>query len=276
MILTSALLVDQLKASLIEGFGKLSAKLKIAIIYSDSPASKAYLQTRKALAKEFNIEVDEYNIINYSTDQKVEDLIQQLNADNEVQGIVIDRPLPQSINEVRLFSKITSSKDLEAVGYNAASNLYKGDIYYLTPTALAIVNLLTFHQIRYNDKKVLIVGKSITVGKSLATYFLSKNVTLMVAYDGTRNLRDLTKMADIIIVSTGQANTIDKNDVSPNAVIVDVGTNFINNKLVGDVNPNVAEVTQLVTPVPGGIGPLTNICLYLRLYFLLTKDRRLL
>lgn len=189
--------------------------------------------------------------------------LKQLNDDDNVNSILIFRPLPKQIDEEKIKHIISPKKDIDCFSpENLAKVFISDDSGYYPCTPLGVMEMLDYYKINPKGKEVVIVGRSLVVGKPLSMMLLDRNATVTIAHSKTENLKEVCKKADILIVAIGRANMIDEEYIKPNSVIIDVGINFYNGKLVGDVDyESACKVASMVTPVPGGVGSVTTACL---------------
>jgi methylenetetrahydrofolate dehydrogenase (NADP+)/methenyltetrahydrofolate cyclohydrolase len=240
---------------------------KLAIIsFASKSDSQGYLRTREKLAKDLGIEL---KIINYKTVPKENDLInsiQALNKDKTVHGIIIDRPLPNKLNEFNVFSNVSVSKDIDGCHPLNSGYLMQGYEGFTPNTSAAVMAILKHYKIKLEGKDVIVIGRSKNVGLPMLPLLLKENATITVTHKQSKNIPTKAKNSEIIIVAVGVANFIDEKYINKNSIIIDIGTNYLkNNTLVGDVNPRVYSKIKAYTPVPGGVGPVTNIILFFNL-----------
>ena len=185
--------------------------------------------------------------------------IEEINERNDIKGIFVEMPLPKQINPLNVFSKIAPNKDIEGLNpLNLGKILYSNE-FIVPSTAKAVIELLDYYEIPIEGRNVVIIGRSIIVGKPLSLSLLNRNATITICHSKTKNLKEITKNAEILICAIGKANYIDRSFVKENSIVIDIGTNYVNNKLVGDVHfEDVKDVVSAITPVPGGIGPITT------------------
>ncbi len=264
-------LIDNLKKEV----EKLDTKPTLAvIIVGSNPASKIYVKnkTKKAQEVGFNSilkELDE-NI----TKEELLTVIEKLNNDNSVNGILLQLPLPNHLDEKDFLDKISPLKDVDGFNTYNAGKLTKGEIPYAIPcTPKGIITLLELNNIEIEGKIAVVIGRSNIVGKPIANLLLQKNATVIQAHSKTKNLKEITLMADILVSATGQAEFIKGDMIKENAVVIDVGiVKNDNGKLKGDILFNEAiNKASFITPVPGGVGPMTIVTLMentLKLYLL--------
>ncbi len=196
-----------------------------------------------------------------------EELIDALKNDSEYDGIFVSKPLPKNIDENIIDQYLDRKKDLDIITNENCGYFFKNITMISPATARAVIHLIKYYNIDIASKNAVVVGRSNVVGKPVALLLLNEDATVTLAHSKTENLRNITREADIFVSAIGRANFFDKSYVKENAVLIDVGINVDEQgNLCGDFNYNsVIEVTQNVTPVPGGIGPLTNRMLFLNL-----------
>lgn len=228
------------------------------ILVGKDPASQIYVSRKKEAASRIGLEV---KVFKYPENAKVENIlrkIENLNKDKKIHGIIVQLPLPKHINQGRIIEAISPSKDVD--GFHP---LNWGKLAYKTEglipcTPAAVLALLDFYKIPLQGKEVVVVGKGNFVGKPLSILLLNENATLTVVHRSTKNLKFHTKRADILISATGSPSLIKKDMVKKGAVVVDVGISRENGRVTGDVDfKEVSKVVSFISPVPGGVGPVT-------------------
>ena len=194
------------------------------------------------------------------TQEKLEETIGALNADDSVHGILLFRPLPKHLSEEKIKERIAEEKDVDCMGIRNIAHVFAGDKSGYPPcTPQAVIELLDFYGVDLTGKKVTVVGRSLVVGRPLAMLLLGKNATVTICHTRTRNLEEECRRADIIVACAGAARMIRREFVREGQIVVDVGINMVDGKLCGDVDYEaVSEVAEAVTPVPGGIGTVTT------------------
>ena len=224
----------------------------------DDTASKIYVRSKKRKAEKLGIIQDIYQMPADTRQQEVLDLIDKLNTDPEINGLMVQMPTPEQINADELLARIDPNKDVDSLTPANVGRLWLKDHFVEPATAEGIMALLKHYEIPLNGKNVVIIGRSNIVGKPLAALMLEKNATITIAHSKTQNLASLTKRADVIVSATGEPCLIKADMVKDGVIVVDVGINRVNGKLVGDVDFDaVKEKASYITPVPGGVGPLT-------------------
>ena len=230
----------------------------------EDPASGVYVNNKEKACsrvgiKSFLFHLDEE--VNY---REVEDLINKLNKNNAINGILLQLPLPKNFEAQKLISKINPEKDVDGLNENNIGKLVKNEPALRSCTPAGIVNLLNSQNIEIEGKNIVVIGRSILVGKPLSLMLLNLNGTVTMTHSKTKNLREICKKADILIAAAGQPNFIDSSFIKEGAVIIDVGihrlksSNDGKSKLCGDVLlEDVISKVFAYTPVPGGVGPMT-------------------
>lgn len=250
-----------IKEELKNKFSSLPTKACLGIIRFDDPASESYLKGRLKIANELGVEVKVFVIENNKTNEDLLTLVNTLNNDASIHGIMIDRPLPKKYNEFEILSSINPIKDVDGYTPVNLGKLVSNKQSYVSCTPGAAVRLVDYYNIDLTGLNALVIGRSVNVGKPLALLLLNKNATVTVAHSKTQNLKELCKKADIIFLALGKANFLNKEDINENTIIVDIGINFIDGKLCGDANKECYDIAKAYSPVPGGVGVMTNVVL---------------
>ena len=215
-------------------------------------------EQKKRRAEKMGIIQDIYQMPADTKQEEVLALIDKLNADPEINGLMVQLPAPEQIDADALLKRIDPNKDVDALTPANIGQLWMENHFVEPATAEGIIALLKHYQITLAGKRVVVIGRSNIVGKPVAALMLEENATVTVCHLYTKNLAEITRQADIVVSATGQAFLVTADMVKDGAVVVDVGMNHVNGKLVGDVDfDNVKEKASYITPVPGGVGPLT-------------------
>lgn len=234
-----------------------------AVLVGDNPASQTYVRNKRKACQQVGIESWLHQLPKETTEAELLDLIRRLNADPAVHGILVQLPLPDQIKESAVVEVVSPLKDVDGFGPENLGLLTSGQPRFLPPTPHGVQQLLLRNNIPIEGRHVVIVGRSNIVGKPLALILMQKavgaNATVTVCHSRSRDLATITRSADIIIVAIGQPRFLKADMVRPAAVVVDVGTNRLpEGKLVGDVDfEAVREAASAISPVPGGVGPMT-------------------
>ena len=233
---------------------------KLAVIMvGDNPASKVYVRNKNKACQEIGIEYEEYLLKSEITQEKLIELIEDLNNRKDINGILLQSPIPNHLDINEAFRKISPEKDVDGFHPANIGKLILNQDTFVSCTPYGIMKLFAEYNIDLNGKHVVILGRSNIVGKPLIACCLNRNATVTVCHSKTENLEEHTKKADILIVAIGKANFVKKEMIKDGAVIIDVGINRTDEgKLTGDVDfENVKDVAGYITPVPGGVGPMT-------------------
>ena len=217
----------------------------------------------KGIMKRFGTVEAEVEVIKLPIDideESFEETIRRLNEDEKVHGILVFRPLPKQLDDNRLKKIIRPDKDVDSISMANAAKVFAGDKTGYAPcTAQAVMELLEHNKIDLTGKKVAIVGRSLVVGKPLAMLMLGRNATVTVCHTRTKNIAEECKRADILVACAGSAKMIKRDFTNPDQIVVDVGINFVDGAMCGDVDyDDVAEHVAAITPVPGGVGTVTT------------------
>lgn len=229
------------------------------IIVGENPASKVYVNSKIKTCTELGMTSRLHSLNGDAEEYEILELIKKLNEDKEIDGILVQLPLPAKFNEANIIEAISPEKDVDCFTHENIGKLFLNEKNSLKPcTPQGIVELLKKYEVEFLGKKVVIVGRSNIVGKPLALMFINMGATVTVCNSHTQNLGEITKGADILISAVGKSKFITADMVKQGAIVVDVGINRVEGKLVGDVDyDRVCEKTSLITPVPGGVGPMT-------------------
>lgn len=229
------------------------------ILVGDDPASKSYVSGKEKAAKEIGISSEVVRMNEKTTEQQLLDKIAELNENENVHGILVQLPLPSHINEDKVIEAIDPTKDVDGFHPVNVGKMMLGQETFLPCTPHGIIKLLEAKKIDLEGKHAVIIGRSNIVGKPMGQLLLNLNATVTYCHSRTKNLQEMTNLADILIVAVGKAHFINDSHVKDGAVVIDVGVNRIEDgTLTGDVNFDlVKEKASFITPVPRGVGPMT-------------------
>lgn len=235
------------------------------IIVGDNPASRVYVNNKKKACDEIGIKSFEFALPINITETELIELIKTLNNRCDVNGILVQMPLPKHISEKNIIKSISPTKDVDAFHEINVGKIMIGDFEFLPCTPAGIIYLLDEAGIEISGKHCVIIGRSNIVGKPLSMLMLHRNATVTICHSKTQNLSDICKTADILVAAIGKPKFVTCNMIKPNSVVIDVGINRDENgKLCGDVDfENVKNIASYITPVPGGVGPMT-ICMLMK------------
>lgn len=250
----------EIKDELREQVAKLNSDVTLCVIQVGAdPASTIYVNNKKKACEYIGIKSLSYELPEETTQDQLVELINELNVQPKVNGILVQLPLPKHIDEDKIIQTISPDKDVDGFHPQSVGRLSIGQKGFVSCTPAGIVELLKRYNIPIEGKECVIVGRSNIVGKPMAMLMLRENATVTVCHSRTKNLAEITKRADILIVAIGKAKFISKEYVKEGAVVIDVGMHRDeNNKLCGDVDfDDLVDKVKAITPVPGGVGPMT-------------------
>ncbi len=235
----------------------------VIIQIGDNPASNVYIARKIAYAKSIGAQAVLKKFDEGVTENVLLTEIDEINKDSSVHGIIVQLPIPAHINFSTIVNAITPEKDIDGLG---AVNMYKlmtHDASGLVPaTARGVVTLLEYNNVELKGARVVVIGRSMLVGKSTALHILNQDATVTICHSKTRNLADYTKTADIIVVATGHPGTLTDEHTVPGQVVVDVGISVVDGVIKGDTALQHIDVLRAFSPVPGGVGPMTVASLF--------------
>ncbi len=236
----------------------ISAGLAVIIVGND-PASRVYVNNKKKGCEQTGINSFEYALPEETTTEELVELIEKLNNDTAVHGILCQLPVPKHIDEKRVLEAISPKKDVDAFHPVNCGRVMTGDYIFAPCTPAGMVEMLKYYNISIEGKHCVIIGRSNIVGKPMAMLMLKHNATVTVCHSKTQNLKEIASAADILVAAVGIPKFVTADMVKNGAVVLDVGINRMSDgKLCGDVDFDaVAEKTSYITPVPGGVGPMT-------------------
>ncbi len=267
-LLDGKALSKQIQAELTETIASLTVQAGrspglAVLMVGDHPASATYVRNKKKACARIGIESFGETLPAETTQAELEQRIDTLNQDERVDGILVQLPLPDHLNSVSVLNKILPEKDADGLHPMNMGQLLRGEIGLRSCTPAGVMRLLKEYDLSLKGKQAVVIGRSILVGKPLALMLLEANATVTIAHSKTQDLGAIARSADILVAAVGRAGLVTAEMVKPGAIVVDVGINRIptesgKGKLVGDVDFDaVNEVAGWITPVPGGIGPMT-------------------
>lgn len=229
------------------------------IIVGNNPASRVYVNNKKKGCAEVGMESFEYALPEETTTDELLELVEKLNNDTAVDGILCQLPLPKQIDEKKVLNAIAPNKDVDAFHPVNTGHIMIGDHSFLPCTPAGIIEMLKYYNISVEGKECVVIGRSNIVGKPMAMLLLGQNGTVTICHSRTKNLKEVTRRADILVAAVGKAYFVTEDMVKDGAVVIDVGMNRnADGKLCGDVDfDKVKDKCSFITPVPGGVGPMT-------------------
>jgi methylenetetrahydrofolate dehydrogenase (NADP+) / methenyltetrahydrofolate cyclohydrolase len=266
-------LAERIRAEVAEearAFGSLGLA---TVLVGDDPASEIYIRRKHEAARGAGITAHDHHLSAETTEDELLALIAELNADDSVDGILVQLPLPGQIDEERALRAVDPIKDVDGFHPASAGQLYLDDPTFVPATPLGIMALLEEYDVPLEGARAVVIGRSTIVGKPAALLLLRANATVTICHSRTRDLARHVGEADVVVAAVGKADVVTAEMVKPGSVVIDVGMNRTEDGLRGDVDPAAAGRAGLITPVPGGVGPMT-IAMLLRNTIKAAKFRR--
>ncbi len=242
-------------AAEVEAFG--SRVCLATVLVGDDPASHVYVSKKHDASAEAGIESRDHRFPAATPESEVLDLLAELNADDDVDGILVQLPLPPHMDEPKVTRSVDPVKDVDGFHPLNAGRLFLGEPLHVPATPLGIMRMLEEYGVELEGRNAVVIGRSEIVGKPIAMLLLAEHATVTICHSRTADLAAHTREADVLVAAVGRPGIVTSEMVKPGAAVVDVGINRTDTGLVGDVDPAVAEVAGLITPVPGGVGPMT-------------------
>lgn len=243
----------------VDALSRSGIKVCLAVILvGEDPASRIYVSNKHKTCLELGIESKQILLPESTSEEELLELIDSLNADSTVNGILCQLPLPSHIDEGTVTAHIDPAKDVDAFHPVNAGKIMTGGYDFVPCTPAGIMEMLSYYDIDPSGKSCVVIGRSNIVGKPMAMLLLHKNGTVTICHSKTRELSSVTRGADILVAAVGRAGFVTADMVKPGAVVIDVGMNRADGKLCGDVKfDEVEPIASYITPVPGGVGPMT-------------------
>jgi methylenetetrahydrofolate dehydrogenase (NADP+) / methenyltetrahydrofolate cyclohydrolase len=227
------------------------------VLVGDDPASDIYIRLKHKAAAEVGIDARDIRLATQTTEAELLEQVAALNVDESIDGVLVQLPLPEQFDEARVIRAIDPIKDVDGLHPLNFGQLVLGRPTHVGATPVGVMRLLEEYEVPLEGARAVVVGRSDIVGKPAALLLLHANATVTVCHSRTRDLGSVTREADVLVVAVGQAGVIGADDVAEGATVIDVGMNRGEEGVVGDVDPAATERAGLITPVPGGVGPMT-------------------
>ena len=227
------------------------------VLVGDDEASAIYIRRKQEACEEVGIAPIHHELSGDISEEELLALVAELNADERVTGILVQLPLPAHMDEGRVIRSIAPVKDVDGFHPASAGHLLQGEPTFVAATPAGIMEILRAYEIPLEGARAVVVGRSNIVGKPMALLLLAENATVTVCHSRTRDLGAVVREADVVVAAVGRAGMVTRDRVKKGAAVVDVGINRVDGKVVGDVAEDVREVARHLTPVPGGVGPMT-------------------
>ena len=262
-ILSGKIVSARIKENLKKEIEELKAKGVLpglaVIIVGEDPASKVYVGRKEAMCQELGMHSEKFALPEETTQEELVAIVEKLNCDDKVHGILVQLPLPKHLDEKAVINTIRPEKDVDAFHPVNVGKIMIGDYDFVPCTPAGIMELIAESKVEVEGKTCVVIGRSNIVGKPMSMLLLHKNGTVTTCHSRTKNIKEITKTADILVAAVGRANFVTADMVKPGAVVIDVGMNRLEDgRLVGDVAfDEVEKIAGAITPVPGGVGPMT-------------------
>jgi methylenetetrahydrofolate dehydrogenase (NADP+)/methenyltetrahydrofolate cyclohydrolase len=227
------------------------------VLVGDDPASAIYVRSKQKACREVGIEPIDHQLPPDTSEADLLSLVGQLNADDAVTGILVQLPLPEQIDDDRVIRTITPIKDVDGFHPFSAGHLLQGSPTFVAATPAGIMEILRAYEVELEGARAVVIGRSNIVGKPMALLLLAEHATVTICHSRTRDLPGVVREADVVVAAVGHPNTVTADMVREGATVVDVGINRTEEGLVGDIAADVGDRAGLLTPVPGGVGPMT-------------------
>src|SRR3954469_3208340 len=254
-------LADRIRAEVAEEVKQLGHVGLVTVLVGDDPASEVYIRLKHKAATEAGFDATDLRLPGETSEDDLLARLDELNASDDVDAILVQLPLPDHIDEARIIRAVTPSKDVDGFHPLNAGELYLGRPAIVSATPRGVMALLAEHRIELDGARAVVIGRSDIVGKPLSHLLQQANATVTLCHSHTRDLPRHTLDADVLVVAVGIPALVTPDMVKTGSVIIDVGMNRTDAGLVGDVDPGAAELASAMTPVPGGVGPMTIACL---------------
>ncbi len=254
-------LAARVRARVAEDVRELGSVSLATVLVGDDAASQVYVGYKHKDCAEVGIESIDHRLPSDASEEQVLALVRKLNADDSIDGFIVQSPVPDQVNELRVMEAVDPVKDVDGFSPVNVGRLWLGREGHISATPLGIMELIRAYDVELEGADAVIVGRSEIVGKPMAALLLRANATVTFCHTRTRDMAERTKKADLLVAAAGRAGLIQPEMVKPGATVIDVGITRTPEGLVGDVDRAVVEVAGLLTPVPGGVGPMTRAML---------------
>jgi methylenetetrahydrofolate dehydrogenase (NADP+)/methenyltetrahydrofolate cyclohydrolase len=251
-------LAARVRAELAGEVAELGRPIGLAtVLVGEDEASALYVRSKQNACREVGIEPIHHELSSGTSENELLALVADLNADEGVTGILVQLPLPDHMDEGRVIRSIAPIKDVDGFHPMSAGHLLQGQPTFVAATPAGIMELLRTYEIPLEGARAVVVGRSNIVGKPVSLLLLAENATVTMCHSRTQDLAAVVREGDVVVAAVGRAGMVTKDMVKPGATVIDVGINRVDGKVVGDVAEDVREVAGHLTPVPGGVGPMT-------------------
>lgn len=250
----SAKIKDELKGSIASN---LKTPVLAVITIGKNESNEIYVNNKKKACEYVGMSLVHLNYDDEVSEEEVINKINELNNDTNINGIILQLPIPEKYDKHKILNTISYLKDVDGLTDASVGRMFSSNVGFIPCTPKGILEIIDYYNINLSGKHVVVVGRSALVGRPVMFECLKRNATCTICHSKTENLTEYTKQADILIVAVGKKYLVNKDMVKENCVIIDVGISRVDGKIYGDVDPNVDDVCSYRTPVPGGVGPMT-------------------
>jgi len=254
-------IAERIRAQVAEDVAAIGHIGLVTVLVGDDPASDVYIRLKHKAAVAAGIDATDLRLPEETSEAELLGKVEELDADPEVDAILVQLPLPKQIDEARVIRALAPAKDVDGFHPFNAGQLYLGEPTLVPATPRGVMAMLAEHDVELSGARAVVIGRSAIVGKPMAHLLLQRNATVTICHSRTRDLAQHTLAADVLVAAVGVPGMVTPDMVKPGGVVIDVGINRTEDGLVGDVDPGAAEVAGYLTPVPGGVGPMTIACL---------------
>jgi methylenetetrahydrofolate dehydrogenase (NADP+)/methenyltetrahydrofolate cyclohydrolase len=254
-------IAERIRAQVAEDVAAIGHVGLVTVLVGDDPASDVYIRLKHKAAVAAGIDATDLRLPEETSEAELLARVEELDADPAVDAILVQLPLPKQIDEAKILRALAPAKDVDGFHPVNAGQLYLGEPTLVPATPRGVMAMLAEHEVELRGARAVVIGRSAIVGKPMAHLLLQQNATVTICHSRTRDLARHTLEADVLVAAVGVPGMVTPDMVKTGGVVIDVGINRTDDGIVGDVHPEAAEVAGLLTPVPGGVGPMTIACL---------------
>jgi methylenetetrahydrofolate dehydrogenase (NADP+) / methenyltetrahydrofolate cyclohydrolase len=254
-------IAERIRAQVAEDVAAIGHIGLVTVLVGDDPASDVYIRLKHKAAVAAGIDATDLRLPDHTSEAELLAKVEDLDADPQVDAILVQLPLPKQIDEAKVIRALAPAKDVDGFHPVNAGQLYLGRPTLVPATPRGVMAMLGEHAVELSGARAVVIGRSAIVGKPMAHLLLQQNATVTICHSRTKDLARHTLEADVLVAAVGVAGMVTPGMVKPGGVVIDVGINRTDDGIVGDVDPGAAEVAGYLTPVPGGVGPMTIACL---------------
>jgi len=254
-------IAERIRAQVAEDVAAIGHIGLVTVLVGDDPASDVYIRLKHKAAVAAGIDATDLRLPEETSEAELLGKVEELDADPEVDAILVQLPLPKQIDEARVIRALAPAKDVDGFHPFNAGQLYLGEPTLVPATPRGVMAMLAEHDVELSGARAVVIGRSAIVGKPMAHLLLQQNATVTICHSRTKDLAQHTLEADVLVAAVGVPGMVKPEMVKPGGIVIDVGINRTDDGIVGDVDPGAADVAGYLTPVPGGVGPMTIACL---------------